>query len=237
MIIVGNLKMNLSFEEIRRYEQAIRGYDVIICPSFLYLTLFNQGRYQACAQNISAFDNGPYTGEVSANQLKSMGVNYVLIGHSERRHVFNESQEEINKKIKQALNNKLKIIYCVGETRAEMDNNESFDVIQNQLVAAFDQINKEEMTNIIIGYEPVWAISDGIHPNVAPQNNQIEKINNYINETIRNKYGVEVPLLYGGSVNLNNIENLLLIKSCQGFLIGGASKNLEEFIKIMEICK
>ncbi len=237
MIIVGNLKMNMSYDEVVTYESKIRELDVIICPSYLYLPIFNQGKYHVCAQNVCEYDNGPYTGEVSASQIKSLGVNYVLIGHSERRHVFNESQPTINHKIIQALKNNLKIIYCVGETWDERNNDKSLAVIHNQITSAFDGLTKEEISNIIIGYEPVWAISDGVHPSAVPDNNQIEEVNNYIKKIIRENHQLSIPVLYGGSVNEKNIDNLLSITSHDGFLVGGASKNIEEFLSIYEKCK
>ncbi len=235
MIIIGNLKMNFGLEEIKEYASKLDNSGLIICPSYPYLNIFNQNGYNVCAQNVSEYDNGPYTGEVSATQLSSLNVNYVLIGHSERRHVFKESQETINKKIVKAIENNLKVIYCIGETREEREKKLIFDVLKEQLDCLY--LVKDNLDKIIIGYEPVWAISDGINPGITPQNEEIEEVNNYINDYFKEKYQIKVPILYGGSVNLKNIESLKKIKSHDGFLIGGASKNIEDLLKIVNICK
>ncbi len=234
MIIVGNLKMNLTLSEMKEYASKLDDSGLIICPSYPYLQMFNQNGYKICAQNVSEYEDGPYTGDVSASQLKSLGVEYVLIGHSERRHVFNESQESINKKIIKSIQNNLKVIYCVGETREERDNNETFNVIKKQLTALNNNLN---LNDIIIGYEPVWAISDGVNPGITPTNEEIDSVNQYIKKHIKEKYNINLPILYGGSVNINNISKLKEIISHDGFLIGGASKNVDNLKEIVKICK
>lgn len=237
MIIVGNLKMNLSLDEIISYQKKLINSGIIICPSFPYLNLFKQEGYDVCAQNISEYNNGPYTGEVSASQIKSLNVNYVLIGHSERRHVFKESQETINNKIQRALENDLQIVYCIGETYEEKEQSKTKEVLENQIVSVFNNLTIEQMNRIIIGYEPVWAISDGVHPAETPTNQEINEINLYIKELIKKSFNFSIKVLYGGSVNLNNIEELYQVKSHDGFLIGGASKNVDDLLKINDKCK
>ncbi len=235
MIIVGNLKMNFSHQEMIQYMAKLDNSKLIICPSFIYLNLFNQNGYAICAQNVSEFANGPYTGEISASQIKSLNVPYVLIGHSERRHVFNESQTIINNKISQALKQDLSIIYCIGETATEKKEGLTKQILLEQIISIFDQLTSDQINKIIIGYEPVWAISDGINPGITPSNEEIEATILYIKKTIKEKYLIDLNVLYGGSVNLNNLNELLKLSSNDGFLIGGASKNIDDLLKIAEI--
>lgn len=235
MIIVGNLKMNFSLNEIIEYEKKLEGSNIIICPSFPFLSYFKQNGYYTCAQNVSEYDNGPYTGDVSFSQLKSLNVNYSLVGHSERRHVFNESQESLDNKVIKLIDNDMKVIYCIGETRLEKENNETFDVLNKQLTSVFSKIDLNKVDNIIIGYEPVWAISDGVNPVNPPSNEEIDEVNKYIKKLLKDKFNVEVKILYGGSVNLNNIRELVEVKSHDGFLIGGASKNVDNLLEISAI--
>lgn len=237
MIIVGNLKMNQSLSEAIEYEKKLVHSEIIICPSYPYLSLFKQNGYKLCAQNVSGFNNGPYTGEVSASQIKSLDVDYVLIGHSERRHVFNETQTTINDKINKALENELNIVYCIGETYEQKNNDKTFSILEEQIKSVFDQVNLKDIKHIVIGYEPVWAISDGINPGLTPTIEEINKVNEFIKIYIQNNYNSNIKVLYGGSVNLNNIKELLNLKSNDGFLIGGASKNVDDLLKINEICK
>lgn len=236
MIIVGNLKMNFSLEEMLIYERKLRGSNLIICPSYPYLGICSQEDYILCAQNVSEYDNGPYTGEVSASQLKSLNINYVLIGHSERRHTFMETQEVIDKKIIKSLDNDLMVIYCIGETKEEKDERKTLEILERQL-KIFSKLNKEQMSKIIIGYEPVWAISDGINPAPTPTNEEIDEVNKFIKNYIKKAYNVDINVLYGGSVNLTNVYELLKVNTHDGFLIGGASKKIDDLIKISEICK
>ena len=237
MIVVGNLKMNQSLSEATEYEKRLVNSGIIICPSFPYLTIYNQEGYFLGAQNVSEYDNGPYTGDVSATQLKSLNVPYVLIGHSERRHVFQETQETINNKIIKSLENNLKVIYCVGETYEEKQQKQTFNVIEKQVVDLFMQIPENKIKDIIIGYEPVWAISDGINPGSTPLNSDIEEVNSFIKLLFKQRYNIEINVLYGGSVNLKNIEELLTLKNNDGFLIGGASKNIDDLLQINKLCK
>jgi len=237
MIIVGNLKMNYSYSEIIEYEKKLINSGIIICPSFPYLNLFSQDGYFVCAQNVSEYDNGPYTGDVSAAQLSSLNVPYVLIGHSERRHIFHETQETLNNKIVKALENNLNIIYCIGETYYERESNNTLSVLETQITAAFEKLDIAQLRNIIIGYEPVWAISDGKIPGAIPTNAEINEINIFIKKLVSDKFQGSCPVLYGGSVNLNNIDTLIEVKSHDGFLIGGASKKVDDLLLIANKCK
>ena len=226
MIIVGNLKMNFSLEEMLIYERKLRGSNLIICPSYPYLGICSQEDYILCAQNVSEYDNGPYTGEVSASQLKSLNINYVLIGHSERRHTFMETQEVIDKKIIKSLDNDLMVIYCIGETKEEKDERKTLEILEIQL-KIFSKLNKEQMSKIIIGYEPVWAIGTGI----TATSDDIKQIHNAI------KSKINKPLLYGGSVKIENVKEICEIENVDGALIGTASWKIEDFIKILENTK
>ncbi|NLA32548.1 MAG: triosephosphate isomerase [Mollicutes bacterium] len=237
MIIVGNLKMNQTLEEASIYESKLTNSGIIICPSFPYLPIYKQNGYELCAQNVSEYNDGPYTGDVSASQLKSLKVKYVLIGHSERRHVYKEAQESLNNKVLKSLKQGMQVVYCIGETYEQKQNNQTFQTIENQILSLFNIIDNNDINKIIIGYEPVWAISDGINPGATPTNQEIDEVNKYITELVKEKYNQNIKILYGGSVNLNNIEQLVKLNNNAGFLIGGASKNVEDLLKIQEICK
>lgn len=167
--------------------------------------------------------------------LKSVGVDVVIVGHSERRKLFNEKNEFINKKIKQALSNGLKIVLCVGETKTERSCNKYKQVIQKQILECIKGLYENELKNIIIAYEPVWAIGTGI----VPSSKQVEEMANIIRETIANEYSKNaiksIKVLYGGSVNSSNAKQFANIDGINGLLVGGASLNAIEFAKICNI--
>lgn len=223
-MMVANFKMNLNQVEILEYIQLIRTNpyykNAIYCPSFVYLPYFVQYGIPVGVQNISPFEKGAYTGEISASQVKSIGASFVIIGHSERRNIFHESNEEIYLKIKEALKNNLKIILCIGEK--EEENRE--DILKKQLKECLKDLPLE---NIIIAYEPVWAIGTGR----VMEEEEIRKACFYIKETLK----INMPVLYGGSVNENNINDLSMIKEVDGFLVGGASIHPEVFLKMIEV--
>ncbi len=224
--IIGNLKMNLSKTDIKEYVKELREINdenFIIAPAFIYLTEFLPKAVSA--QNCYYYDEGAFTGEISPKQLKSIGVNYVIIGHSERRQHFGETDEIINQKIKAALQNDLKIIFCIGDTLLQYEQKQTNKIIENQLRLGLENINN--LDNIMIAYEPVWAIGSG----KTPTNSEIELFLEHIKKTLSKKSS-KIKVLYGGSVNLNNIKHLNQISNCDGFLVGGASKSVIELKKI-----
>ncbi len=221
MIVVGNLKMYMAYNDILKYKDNIPD-NVIICPSSLFVPYFLNHNYQVGVQDVSMYDLGSHTGEISAVQAKQMGVTYTLIGHSERRN--KETDEEINKKILKALENNLKVILCIGENKDE----DKEDKLKYQLLSDLKGIN--DLSNIIIAYEPIWCIGTGI----TPTNAQIEDTINFIQSIIRNNFNECVKVLYGGSVDKNNIDTLKKIDNVAGFLIGKASTDCNHLKEIVD---
>lgn len=218
-LVILNHKMNLNYDEIRKYINDLKDYKdkFIVMPSAIYTKDFIDSGFKTGLQNIYAFDKGMYTGEISAWQARSLGIEYVLIGHSERRIIFKEDDSLINLKIKNALSNGLKVILCVGEDFGEEVN----DVLSKQITDDLKDIEE----NVIIAYEPVHAIGTGQTPSI----NEIEARINYIKSLVNTK------VLYGGSINSNNIKELNKIKNIDGYLIGLASLKKDEVIKILEV--
>ena len=229
-LIVGNIKMNMKFGELANYLNQfknIKNKNVIVCPSYIYIPYFLNYDFSVGSQNICAESYGNYTGEVSAKQLKSIGVDYTLVGHSERRIRLKETNQDINKKIKSSLNSKLKVILCIGETEEEKNLLKKDIVLKRQIRDALFDI--EDLDNIIIAYEPIWSIGT----NKIPSKEELESTITYIKELVYNMYKTNVKVIYGGSINENNIISLNSIKNIDGFLIGSASINPNQFIEII----
>lgn len=230
-IVVGNMKMNLTYDMIKDYIDKLKDHkNFIICPSTLYLPYFIDNEFTVGIQNISEYGMGTYTGEVSVNQATSIGVKYAIIGHSDRRDTFNENDDVINRKMRKAVSNDLISILCVGETLSERISGHAQEKIKRQLVDDLRDINKEDYKNIIIAYEPIWAIGTG----KIPSNKEIEEMIMFIKRVINNKFNFTPRVLYGGSTNEKNIEELNLIENVDGFLVGGASLIPDKIIKIIE---
>lgn len=226
-LIVGNMKMNMSMEEVNSYlgKINIKNDNVVFCPSNIYIPYFINKGLNVGIQNVFHKNKGSYTGEVSSYQASSLGVKYALVGHSERRSKFDEDDNLISLKINSIIDNNMKAILCVGEKK----NENLEDILYNQIVNVFTNINKYD--NIIIAYEPVWAIGT----NEIPTNDKIIKAVNYIKDLVKNKFNFDIKVLYGGSVNKENINLLNEIEEIDGFLIGGASLKPDEFINIIEV--
>ena len=207
--------------------------DYIVCPSSIYVPYFLKEGFEVGLQNVSEYGMGAYTGEISVTQATSIGIKYVIIGHSERRKYFNESSKVINRKLRKAVSNNLKAILCIGESLDDKNNNKTFEVIKNLIDLELKDVEFEYYENVIIAYEPLWAIGTG----VVPSNEDIEKITSYIKDYIMKKYNFMPIVLYGGSTNEKNISELNELKNIDGFLIGGASLIPEKIIKILETIK
>lgn len=221
-ILVANLKMNLSRDEIINYKNILSNCkNLIVCPSNIHLELL-KGSFSLGAQDGYYIDKGPYTGEVSFYQLKDM-VSYCIIGHSERRRLFGESDELIIKKLNSCINNGITPILCVGESIEEKNSGITFDVLKRQLS------NLNISSSILIAYEPVYAIGTG----VVPSNEDIEKAHLFIKEEIKKLYNVDVKVLYGGSVNLENAKSICSINNVDGLLIGGSSNDPNNMLNII----
>jgi triosephosphate isomerase len=245
-VIAGNWKMNNDLTETQNLISKLSSglskekisCDVIVCPPFTSLmeasSLLKNTSIKLGAQNMYYEDSGAYTGEVSASMLKSVGCEYVILGHSERRTIFNETDEVINKKIKKALESGLKPIFCIGETLVEREKNVTIDVIKKQLTVGLNDISEQNLSSIIIAYEPVWAIGTG--RNATPE--QAEDVHKYIRNWIKEKYSSnaaeDLVIQYGGSVKPDNAKELLSQKDIDGALVGGACLKADSFISIIK---
>ncbi len=235
-LIVGNMKMNLSATEISEYLKKFQFDDpqdqVVICPSAVYIPYFLKQPYKVGIQNVFFRDKGAYTGEISVSQVASLGIEYVIVGHSERRIYFKESDQDINKKVISALKYGFTVILCIGETAEEKGLLKTARVLKRQLLNCLRNVDTHYFSKIIIAYEPVWAIGSDVTPTLM----EIEETIQYIKGIVLQYFGHEdIRVMYGGSVNSKNIEELNQISNVSGFLVGGASIRAEEFLKIIEV--
>lgn len=189
------------------------------------------------AQNMHWEESGAYTGEVSGEMLKCIGVEYVIIGHSERRQYFNETDETVNKKVKAALRNDLKPIVCVGETLEQREAGKTEEVITSQTKLALEGLTEEQVQNTIIAYEPIWAIGTGKTATAEDANNSIKDIRNEIRKNCGQNIAENVIIQYGGSVKASNAKELFSTSDIDGGLVGGASLKVEEFANIVNYNK
>lgn len=242
-VIAGNWKMNmLPNEAIAFIDEFIplvkdTQNEVILCVPYtdlFYVLLSAQNtNIKIGAQNMHWAEKGAYTGEVSAKMLKSIGVEYVIIGHSERRSYFNETDESVNKKIKATFENELKPIVCVGETLEEREAGKTADIITNQTRLALEGLTDEQVKNTIIAYEPIWAIGTGKTATSEDANNSIKEIRKEIEKIYGKEVAECVIIQYGGSVKSSNAKELFSTSDIDGGLVGGASLVPDEFAKIV----
>lgn len=235
-LIAGNWKMNPAsqkeakniFDAIRDGVKGLRA-EVVICPPsvYLYASVFGEGVVAMGAQNVYFEEKGAFTGEISVGMLKDLGVEYVIIGHSERRKYFGETDETVNKKIKKALEAGLKVIFCIGETQEQHDKGEKFKVLENQIKLGLQDTTHYQLqaTNLSIAYEPIWAIGTGNNCSVEETKESVNFIRKLTPENTR--------ILYGGSVKSENSGAYIKDARANGLLVGGASLNAEEFVKIV----
>ena len=236
-IVAGNWKMNNDFDQTLSLVNELKecknykDVSVMISPAYPFLKnsvdLLENSSIEVVSQNMHQKKEGAYTGEVSPGMLKSIGVSRTLIGHSERRAYFNEGDEVLLEKIELALSSGLSIIFCFGEELSDRKSNKHFQVVKSQLDNTVLKIDKDSWGKIILAYEPVWAIGSGI----IPKPEDLFKIIDFIKSKFKNK---SPKVLYGGSVNPQNIINLKEINNIDGFLIGGASQNAKKFIDIVK---
>ncbi len=245
-VVAGNWKMNNDINssvtlinEIKKgLNEKNLNVEVIICPPFTSLetanVLIKDTPIKLGAQNMYFETSGAFTGEISPLMLKSVGCEYVILGHSERRTIFLESNQLINKKIKSAVSNGLKPIFCIGETLQERENGETFKVVETQIREGLADLSENELKNLIIAYEPVWAIGTG--RNATPE--QAEEVHKFIRELITQIYSREFAekliIQYGGSVKPENSKDLMSQPDIDGALVGGACLKADSFIKIIE---
>ena len=218
MIIALNNKSNLNKEEFKTYQEKFAKintkHTMIMCPTLLNIAMFDSKNCILGAQNVSKNENGAHTGEVSATQLQSYGVKYCIVGHSERRQELLEKDSEINEKIKNLFACDITPILCVGETKEEREQNKVKEIITNEILEDTKDLTEEQKNKLIVAYEPIWSIGTGL----IPTNEEIEEVLQLIKSLLPNS-----KILYGGSANEKNIDELKHCPTIDGYLLGGLS--------------
>lgn len=249
LLIAGNWKMNGGPYDATELLDGLKlkkpeineDVDVLVCPPFVSIGLASNSLYdtdiQVGAQNLHYEENGAYTGEISANMVVESGCNYVIIGHSERRQYFGETEESVNKRIIKALEHKLAPIICVGESLDQRKADEHFSVVENQVKRALDDISAEDIMDVVIAYEPVWAIGTG----ETATKEQAQEMHAHIRGILKDLYdenaAQSIRILYGGSMKPANAKELLSQSDVDGGLIGGASLDADSFAEIITIAE
>lgn len=243
-LIIGNWKMNLNMHEASLYVHQLasqikvrRDVEVVLAPTLLTIQSLSlqveRRQFKLAVQNLYWRDHGAFTGEVSATQLRGI-VDYAIIGHSERRHIFHESERDIRYKVQASIRNHIKPVLCIGETADERARGETRDVLHDQLTSGLANVTSEEFDQIIIAYEPVWAIGTG--DNALPQD--VKKAVDAIRGHVKHLYGVTaskaVTILYGGSVTQHSAGDYLATDGVDGLLVGGASLDAQAFTEITD---
>lgn len=228
--LIFNLKSKLNYQDLESYYKPLVTYqkDIVIVPSYLYLNYFLEKGFTVGAQDVSKFPKGNFTGEVNAEALKSIGCEFVLIGHYERRKYFKEKKEDLISKIKESLSQNLKIILCLSENKSKYN----FKIIKKQIDEIFSQLSIDDLKQIILAYEPSFLIGQSSLIDIKKVSNIINNLNAYV----LNKYYLQLDIIYGGSVNLNNFEKLKQLP-VSGFLIGEVSTQLDEVLTLLEKAK
>lgn len=248
-IVAGNWKMNMNLQDGIELAKAVNdslkadkpNCGVIICTPFIHLAsvngLLDKNLVQLGAENCADKEKGAFTGEVSAEMVKSTGAEYVILGHSERRAYYHETAAILKDKVKLALANDLKVIFCIGEVLEEREANKQNEVVEKQLEGSLFDLTNEEFSNIVLAYEPVWAIGTG----KTASSDQAEEMHAFIRRTIAKKFGVEaaenVSILYGGSCKPSNAKELFAKPDVDGGLIGGAALKADSFKGIIDAWK
>lgn len=240
-IMAGNWKMFKTESEAVDFAKNLKPlvcdvHDraIVVCPTFPALSkvsdVLTNCNISVGAQNLHWEEEGAFTGEVSADMLKAVGCTYVIIGHSERRQYFGETDETVNKKIKAALKHNLLPIVCVGETLEQREKNETFKVIEKQIKGGLGTLDVGLWTSIVIAYEPVWAIGTG--KTATPE--QAQEVHKFIRGLLPKEVAQEVRILYGGSVKPENVKELMAKPDIDGGLVGGAALKVESFVKLIK---
>lgn len=246
-IVAGNWKMNKNLEETKKLIKQIKkgtknkiGDDtrVIIAPCFVNLNTAikrtDKTKIEVAAQNMHQSKNGAFTGEISGDMLTSLGIDIVILGHSERRQYFGETDSTLAEKVTTALENRLEVIFCFGEVLEDRKSENHFNIVENQLKKGLFHLVKKDFSKIILAYEPVWAIGTG--ETASPE--QAQEMHAFIREVISKEYGVEtangISILYGGSVKPTNAKEIFSKADVDGGLIGGAALKADDFIAIIK---
>jgi triosephosphate isomerase len=245
LLIVANWKMNpstlkgakLLFNSVKKKLKSIKNVEVVICPPFIYLSILRSRmkNLKLGAQNMFYEIKGAYTGEISPVQLSDLGCKYVIVGHSEREKYFAETDKTANRKIKAAIRAKLDPIFCIGESREEREKGQTSSVLKSQIEKGLKKISQKHIKRITIAYEPTWAIGTGNPCDIE----EAQKMRLLIRKIMARKYSLSaikgLKILYGGSVNSKNALGYIKEAGLQGFVVGGASLDPEEFVKILKI--
>ncbi|HLW09735.1 MAG TPA: triose-phosphate isomerase [Fermentimonas sp.] len=245
-IVAGNWKMNKNLQEgvefAKELNEALKGKtlncDVVVGTPFIHLASVvenvDSDKIGVAAQNCAEKDSGAYTGEVSAQMIASTGASYVILGHSERRAYYHDTAEILKEKVKQALDNNLTPIFCIGEVLEERESEKHFDVVKSQIVDSLFDLTAYDFGKIVLAYEPVWAIGTGKTASPA----QAQEMHAFIRKTLSERYGEDVAnntsILYGGSANADNAKELFSNPDVDGGLIGGASLSVDKFMPVIE---
>lgn len=249
-IVAGNWKMNMDLEDGIKLAKSVRDHfegkikpkaEAVLCSPYIHLSSLNNiltgSGIEFGAQNCSAELSGAFTGEISCSMIRSTGAGYVIIGHSERRTLYNEDDILLNKKTAAALAKGLKVIFCCGEVLAERESAKYFEVVKRQLETGLFTFSENDLKSVVIAYEPVWAIGTGLTASPA----QAQEMHKYIRDLLSSKYGKDVAertsILYGGSCKASNAGELFSMPDVDGGLIGGAALKSDEFCAIIEAVK
>lgn len=246
-LVMANWKMNLNTHQasllLHKLAEAVpvqREVDVVLAPNFLVLQSLslqvNYRQFKLGAQNCYWRDQGAYTGEVSATMLHGL-TQYVLVGHSERRHIFGEHDKDVRHKVQAVIRNKMRPVLCIGETAAERADGETAHVIHDQLVSGLLNVTSEEIADIVIAYEPVWAVGTGDNASASDVSGVAKLIRKQISSLYGKAAAEGVRVLYGGSVKAENAPDYIASEAVDGFLVGGASLNAHEFAGIVEAAR
>lgn len=247
--ICGNWKMNkgqddtynfihdflTKVKQLPRVKEREIGLAPVFTSLFIADSLLKHSEIKLCAQNVHWEDSGQFTGEISAPMLKEFGVKYAIIGHSERRKFFGETNNTVNARVKASLKNHLPVIMCVGETKEERESNKTKDIVRQQLLEGLKAVSQEDMLkSVVIAYEPVWAIGTGLNATVEQAIEVHQFLRTLLNEHFSPATGDVVRILYGGSVKPDNIDGFMASEEIDGALVGGASLDIESFFRIVD---
>lgn len=231
-ILIANHKNYMNLTDISKYvkkaNEKINSKQVVICPSSIYIPYFIKHEYEVGVQNVEVIK--PFTGEITSSQASELGVNYVLLGHSERMKNF-EEECDISKKVLDVINHNLTAVVCIGETMEEKNLFKTEKALKRQIVSYLKNIPIEKMNKIVLAYEPIWTVGTNKNLTVA----ELKSNASYIKELVKKLYNVDIVVIYGGSINSSNIEKFNKIEVIDGFLVGEASTRIDEFLKIIGV--
>lgn len=232
-LVIANHKNYMNLNEISKYlkkaNEKITSKQVVICPSSIYIPYFIKHDYEVGIQNIEI--KKPFTGEITSIQASELGVNYVLVGHSERMRNFDEEENDVAKKIIDVVNHNMNAIICIGETMEEKNLFKTEKALKRQIVNYLKNVPIEKLKNIVLAYEPIWTVGTNKNLTVV----ELKKNVAYIKEVVKKLCSTDVTVVYGGSINSSNIEKFNKIENIDGFLVGEASTRIDEFLKIIEV--